>query len=133
MNAIMSFSNETLVSALREYNRETLRSFQKLHPFYRDRLADLAYSRAEDSFRARPDPLDVCKEILNIFGRFDRETLRRLDLCSYVGFQAGQFSGRGMKNHRKYCTENSVKVRRNLRRYIGIPACEDIVEKNSIP
>ncbi|WP_235045117.1 hypothetical protein, partial [Gluconobacter thailandicus] len=128
----MSFSDETLVSALREYNRETARSFQKLHPFYRGRLADLAYSRASEVVGAKPDPLDVCKEILNIFGRFDRETLRRLDLCSYVGFQAGQFSGRGMKNHRKYCTENSVKVRRNIRRYIGIPACEDIVEQDFV-
>lgn len=129
MNAIMSFSNETLVSALREYNQETARSFQKLHPFYRGRLADLAYRTASEVFGANPDLLDVCKEILNIFSRFDRETLRRLDLCSYVGLLARQFSGRGMKSHRKYCTDNSVKVRRNIRRYLGIPASDDVVEK----
>ncbi|GAP25614.1 hypothetical protein GLF_2496 [Gluconobacter frateurii NBRC 101659] len=132
MNAIMSFSNETLVSALREYNRETLRSFQKLHPFYRDRLADLAYSRAEESFRARPDPLDVCKEITRIFSRFDLATESALELSSYMGLHLGWYSARSMKQAPKSLSIKSSKIRKNIRRYLNIRPDEDVVEKEFI-
>lgn len=132
MNAIMSFSDETLVSALREHNRETARSFQKLHSFYRGRLVDLAYSRAEEVVRARPDPLDVCKEITRIFSRFDLATENALEMSSYMGTQPKRYSSRSMKQGGTNLSIKSRKIRKNIRRYLNIPPAEDIVEKEFI-
>ncbi|MFT8953397.1 MAG: hypothetical protein ABF979_14135 [Gluconobacter sp.] len=128
----MSFSDETLVSALREYNRETARSFQKLHSFYRGRLVDLAYSRAEEVVRARPDPLDVCKEITRIFSRFDLATENALEMSSYMGTQPKRYSSRSMKQGGTNLSIKSRKIRKNIRRYLNIPPAEDIVEKEFI-
>ncbi|MBS1026849.1 replication endonuclease [Gluconobacter albidus] len=128
----MSFSDETLVSALREYNRETARSFQKLHSFYRGRLVNLAYSRAEEVVRARPDPLDVCKEITRIFSRFDLATESALEMSSYMGSQPKRYSSRSMKQERTNLNTKSSKVRKNIRRYLNIPPAEDIVEEEFI-
>ncbi|MFT9449200.1 replication endonuclease [Gluconobacter japonicus] len=128
----MSFSDETLVSALREHNRETARSFQKLHPFYRGRLADLAYSRAEEVVCARPDPLDVCKEITRIFSRFDLATENALEMSSYMGTQPKRYSSRSMKQERTNLSAKSSKIRKNIRRYLNIPPAEDIVEEEFI-
>ncbi|MBS1050240.1 hypothetical protein [Gluconobacter japonicus] len=128
MNAIMSFPYETLAPVLKEHRHKIERSLQQLHPFYRERLANLAYKTALETGVECPEKLDVCKEILKIFERFDRTTERLLPMSSYLGLQPWQFADRSLKENRKRWSRSAKKVRRNIRRYLNIPVPEDVVE-----
>ncbi|QEH95202.1 replication endonuclease [Gluconobacter thailandicus] len=129
MNAIMSFPYETLAPVLKEYSHKVEQPLRALHPFYQERLANLAYKTVLEAGVEAPEKLDVCKEILKIFAGFDRETERLLYMSSYLGLEPWQFSDPSLKESRKLWSRKSKKVRRNIRRYLNIPVPEDTVEQ----
>lgn len=125
----MSFSYETLAPVLKEYSHKIEQPLRALHPFYQERLANLAYKTVLEAGVEAPEKLDVCKEILKIFAGFDRETERLLYMSSYLGLEPWQFSDPSLKESRKLWSRKSKKVRRNIRRYLNIPVPEDVVEQ----